>query len=142
MDERGHTIMRLLSTVAGAAGILMVAGGSPANAAGPPVSVVECIYRNLLAGGSLPANPRTAPIEISDLLITFVNQAPRAAKKVRFTVRYDDGTQQVVDAAGTFSTGTPITREFTPSTDPYYNGSAACSVQSVTFSDGSTWQSN
>jgi hypothetical protein len=130
--------MPILSTIAGFAGALTLAAGSPAMAAAPPVSVVSCDYTSLQGDGVLFV-PETAPIVTSNVLLTFVNNAPLTATDVHFAVRYDNSTQ-IVDETGTFSSGTPITRDFTPSTDLYYNGSAACSVQSVTFSDGSTWQ--
>jgi hypothetical protein len=70
--------------------------------------------------------------------LTFENRAPLVATDVRFAVSYGSRSQ-IVDYAGTFSSGTPITEDFTPA-NAEYDGSAACSVQSVTFSDGSTWQ--
>jgi hypothetical protein len=130
--------MPILSTLAGVAGALTLAAGSPATAAPPPVSVVSCDISTLQGDGVLFV-PTMAPIVTSTLRLTFVNDAPLAATDVHFAVRYDNSTQ-IVDESGTFSSGTPITREFSPSTDLYYNGPAACSVQSVTFSDGSTWQ--
>jgi hypothetical protein len=68
-----------------------------------------------------------------------VNQAPVAATDVKFAVQYAHQSQ-IVDATGTFSNGTPIIKDFAPSTNPGYHGSASCSVQSVTFGGGSTWQ--
>lgn len=129
--------MHILSTIAGVAGALTLAAGSPAMAAAPPVSVVSCDITSLQGDGILFV-PETPPISTSSLRITFVNNGPLTATDVHFAVRYDNSTQ-IVDESGTFSSGTAIVRDFTPSTDLYYNGSAACSVQSVTFSDGSTW---
>ena len=59
---------------------------------------------------------------------------------MRFAVAYGNHTQ-IIDEAGTFSTGTQISEDIAPQTYPSYRGSAECSVQSVTFSDGSGWQS-
>jgi hypothetical protein len=126
----------LFSTIAGA---LTIAAGSPATAAVPPVSVVSCDYSSLQGTGGMLI-PATAPFRTSNLRITFVNRAALTATDVRFTAGYD-GRTQVVDDAGTFSSGTPITQDFAPAANLWYNGPAACSVQSVTFSDGSTWQS-
>jgi hypothetical protein len=128
----------LFSAIAGAAGALTLAAGSPAAAAVPPVSVVSCDYSSLQGTGGMLI-PATAPFRTSNLRITFVNNAALAATDVRFAVGYD-GRTQIVEDAGTFSSGTPITQEFVPSANLWYNGPAACSVQSVKFSDGSTWQ--
>jgi hypothetical protein len=130
--------MAVLSTIAGLAGALTLSAASPAMAAAPPVSVVSCDYTSLQGDGVLFV-PAAAPIVTGNVRITFVNTAPLSATDVHFAVSYDN-TTQIVDEAGTFSSGTSITRDITPSTDPYYNGAAACSVESVTFSDGSTWQ--
>jgi hypothetical protein len=123
---------------AGIAGVLTLAVAVPAMAApGPaPVSVVSCSYDTLSEVNDL--GPGDVPINVSDLRITFVNNSPLAATDVRFAVQYAHRSQ-VVDASGTFSSGTSITKQFAPSTGPSYSGSAACTVQSVTFSDGSTW---
>ena len=130
--------MPLLSTIAGMTGALTLAAGSPLALATAPVSVVACDYSTFASeGGQLI--PDTAPFRTSNLRITFVNQAPKTATDVRFAVRYADRTQ-IIEDAGTFSSGTPITQDFTPSTNDPYAGSAQCSVESVTFSDGSTWQ--
>ena len=130
--------MLLLSTVAGLAGALTLAAGVPTAAAVPPVNVISCDYSSLHGSGSMLI-PETAPFQTSNVRITFENRAPLVATDVRFAVDYGSRTQ-IVDYAGTFSSGTPITEDFTPSAIPGYDGSAACSVQSVTFSDGSTWQ--
>lgn len=130
--------MPILSTIAGVAGALTLAAGSPAMAAATPVSVVSCDYTSL-QGDGVQLVPETAPIVTNNVRLTFVNNTPLTATDVHFAVRYGDSTQ-IVDETGTFSSGTPITRNVLPSIDLYYNGSATCGVQSVTFSDGSTWQ--
>jgi hypothetical protein len=132
--------MPLFSAVAGIAGALTLAAGSPAAAANPPVSVVSCGY-NSLGGSAALSIPESPPVQTSNLRISFTNQAPLAATDVVFAVGYD-GRMQLVEDAGTFSHGAQITHDFTPSENLRYNGSAACSVQSVTFSDGSTWHSS
>jgi hypothetical protein len=132
--------MPLLSTIAGVTGALTLAAASPAAAAVPPVSVVSCDYGSLQGTGGMLV-PATAPFQTSNLRISFKNQAPIAATDVVFAVGYD-GRTQIVEDAGTFSQGTQITQDFMPLANLHYNGSAACSVQSVTFSDGSTWHSS
>jgi hypothetical protein len=130
----------LFSTIAGMAGALTLAAASPAAAAVPPVSVVSCDYSSFQGSGGLLI-PATAPFQMSNLRITFENQAPLVATDVVFAVNYD-GRTQVVEDAGTFSSGTPVTQEFIPNANLRYNGPAMCSVQSVTFSDGSSWHSS
>jgi hypothetical protein len=129
--------MPLPSAVAGLAGALTLAAGSPFEASTAPVSVISCDYdvQNVAA----LTNPETPAARAGALRISFVNQAPQTATSVRFMVRYADGTQ-VIDDAGTFSTGTPVTQTFAPNTTSPYGGSAECAVASVTFADGSTWQ--
>jgi hypothetical protein len=129
--------LRLISTLAAAGGALTLAASSPAAAAVPPVSVVSCDYSSMQgSGGNLI--PATAPFQTSNVRVTFVNNAALAATDVRFAVGYD-GRTQIIEDRGTFSSGTPITQNFIPSANLRYNGSATCSVQSVTYSDGSTW---
>jgi len=124
------------STLAGLAGALSLASASPL-AATPPVSVVACDY-SVVQSASLGL-PEQTPFQVGNLRITFVNQAPLAATNVRFAVRYADRTQ-IIDDAGTFATGSPVTQDFSPATNSPYGNSAACSVEAVTFADGSTWQ--
>jgi hypothetical protein len=126
------------STFAGLAGALSLASASPITAAAAPVSVVSCDYS--VVGSATLGLPELTPFQVGNLRITFVNQAPLAATNVRFAVRYADRTQ-IIDDAGTFATGTPVTQDFSPATNAAYGGSAAaCSVEAVTFADGSTWQ--
>ncbi len=128
-----------LSTIAGVTGALALAAGSPVVAhlspTASPVSVASCNYTTY----DVPPLPSTAPMRHSNLRITFTNQSPLTATNVTFAVRYRVSTQ-IVKATGKFSSGTPISKDFTPSTAPEYHGPAKCSVQSVKFSDGTTWQ--
>jgi len=134
--------MTLLSTIAGVTGAVALVAGSPAASpaapAASPVSVVACNYSSLRGNGALRA-PGMGSLNLGSLLVTFVNDSPLTATDVRFTAHYANSTQ-TFEEAGTFSTGTSVTQNFTPSNNPEFNGSAACAVQSVTFSDGSTWQ--
>jgi hypothetical protein len=124
-----------ISAIAGLAGALSVAADTPLAATAPPVSVASCDY----ATYDVPPIPATPLIQHGTLIITFTNQAPVTATDVRFAIRYRASTE-VVDESGTFSSGIPITKDVEPSTSPGYHGPAYCAVQSVTFSDGSTWQ--
>jgi hypothetical protein len=129
----------ITTTIAGVAGLLTLAAAvSPAMAAPSPVSVVSCSSYSLPRDGAMLI-PQTAPAQFNTLRITFVNQAPLTATGVRFLVQYSDHAQ-VIEDTGKFSSGVSITNDFTPADYLPYNGPAACSVQSVTFSDGSTWQ--
>jgi hypothetical protein len=130
--------MLATTSLAGLAGALALAGASPLAVSEPPVSVVSCDYSAVQGPGALTI-PEAAAFQVSNLRITFVNQAPLAATNVRFAVRYADRTQ-IIDDSGTFSSGTPVTQDFTPVVNAQYGGAAECSVQSVTFADGSTWQ--
>jgi len=125
----------LLAAIAGLTGALTLAAGSPVASAVSPISISSCDYTTY----DVPPIPATPLLRHGTLLITFTNQTPVTATDVRFAVRYTSGTQ-VVDEGGKFSSGTPITKDVDPSTGPGYHGPAACSVESVTFSDGSTWQ--
>ena len=132
------TILRHLFTAAGIAGAITLAAGAPASAATAPVGVVSCSYSSTPRdGGSLI--PATAPFEPDNVQLTLVNNAPLAATNVRFAVSSPGGMQFVNDA-GTFSPGTSITQNFDSRANLQYTGPAACTGQSVTYSDGSTWQ--
>jgi hypothetical protein len=134
--------MPILSTslATGLAGILSL-GASPMAAVNAPVTVVACDYTSQWLPASASGIPETASFQGGNLRISFVNQAPLTATGVRFAVRYG-GRTQIVDDAGTFSTGTPIVQDFAPlpGTGAYGADDAQCAVESVTFSDGSTWQ--
>jgi hypothetical protein len=134
--------MPILSTTlaTGLAGLLTL-GASPIVAADAPVTVVSCDYSSQWLPSSATGIPESASFQGASLRISFVNQAPLTATSVRFAVRYA-GRTQIVDDAGTFSTGTPIVQEFAPlpNAGAYAADGAQCAVESVTFSDGSTWQ--
>jgi hypothetical protein len=124
-----------LAIVAGVTGALTLAAGSPAAAAVSPISVSSCDYTTYV----VPTIPATPLLRHANLRITFTNQAHLTATDVRFAVRYRSSTE-VVEETGKFSSGTPITQDFEPSAAAGYHGSAQCSVQSVRFSDGTTWE--
>jgi hypothetical protein len=127
-------------TRTGVASVLTLMAGTPAFAATAPVSPISissCDYENV-PSATADGDLGPAPIYARNLRITFANESPVTATDVRFGVQYAHRSQ-VVDTTGTFSTGASIAKDFDPATAPMYNGSAACTVQSVTFSDGSTW---
>ncbi|MDQ6943774.1 MAG: hypothetical protein M3169_14840 [Candidatus Eremiobacteraeota bacterium] len=128
------------SLATGLAGILTL-GSSPIAAPDAPVTVVSCDYTSQWLPSSSTGIPESASFQGGNLRISFINQAPLTATGVRFAVRYG-GRTQIIDDAGTFSTGTPIVQDFTPpaSANAFGSESAQCAVEAVTFSDGSTWQ--
>ena len=79
------------------------------------------------------------PSSTRSLEISFVNHAPVAAKDVRIVVSYAGQTQTIVDR-GTYSPNITIDQTFDPRTTAFGSGAAQCSVSSVTFADGTTWQ--
>lgn len=82
----------------------------------------------------------SAPLQTSNLRISFVNPSPLEATDVRFAVKYG-GITQIIDDNGRFATGAPIVHDFQPvATSACAAAGAACAVESVTFADGSTWQ--
>jgi hypothetical protein len=128
------------SLATGLAGILSL-GASPLAAIDAPVTVVSCDYTSQWLPASATGIPESASFQGGNLRISFVNQAPLTATSVRFAVHYA-GRTQIVDDAGTFSSGTPIVQDFAPlaNAGAYGADGAQCAVESVTFSDGSTWQ--
>jgi hypothetical protein len=133
-------ILATTSLAAGLAGVLSL-GASPITTANAPVTVVSCDYSSQYLPASATGIPETASFQGSSLRIAFVNQAPLTATNVRFAVRYA-GRTQIVDDAGTFSTGAQIVQDFTAAAgaNAYGSDTAECAVEAVTFSDGSTWQ--
>jgi hypothetical protein len=100
-----------------------------------PIGVTSCNVSQtsymLPEGGLSPT--------LNSLQISFVNHAPVAAKDVKFLVRYA-GATETIDDRGTFSQNVAIEQSFDPSVDLFGNGAADCTVASVTFADGTTWQ--
>lgn len=120
--------------IAAATGALTLLA-SPAATAAAPVDITSCD----VSSTPYQVIPETARFWSSNLRVTFVNQAPLPATDVRIAASYR-GQTQLLDRTGTFSAGTPITENLSPSPEPQYDGTASCSVQFVKFSDGSTWQ--
>jgi len=129
----------VLNALAGLAGALSLVA-APVATAVPPINVVSCVYTSQQVSSAVTGFARTAPFELSNLRISFVNQGPLEARDVRFAVSYD-GLTQIVDDRGRFATAKQITRDFQPlATGTFRDDPARCAVQSVTFADGSTWQ--
>jgi hypothetical protein len=129
----------------GIAGALTIASATPVAAAGPvgvyttlPVAVAACEQSSLNVNPALEG-PAVA-FQLDNLRISFVNRAALKATDVRFAVSTASGTQTIEDV-GSFAPGARITHNFAPAqTGLNFSDPAKCAVQSVTFSDGSTWQ--
>jgi hypothetical protein len=100
-----------------------------------PIGVTSC---NVSQTNYLLPEGGISP-QLNSLQISFVNHAPVAAKDVKFVVRYA-GASETIDDRGTFSNNVAIEQSFDPSVNLFGNGAANCSVASVTFADGTTWQ--
>ena len=130
----------------GLAGAITIAAATPASAAAPvgvltnlPISVATCEQASIQI---LPVGTEGigTALQYDNLRISFVNRAALSATKVRFAVRTGTGTE-IIDDKGSFASGARITHNFSPSLNgENFSDPANCAVQSVTFSDGSTWQ--
>jgi hypothetical protein len=100
-----------------------------------PVQIADC---SVASSSPLSDVPGFAAPYSSDLTIAFTNTSPKTVSSVTFSVSDGRSTSNIVDA-GTFSSNVRIRHDFVT---PQLIGAAdvACSVQSVAFSDGSTWQ--
>jgi hypothetical protein len=113
-------------------------GLSHAQPAAPPVSapvkIAECFYvaPPIVGFDGMPAQPDA-------IRIAFVNDSQRVATNVHFVVRYGNHTQ-TIDESGRFSPGVLIDHEFTPIADATPSKPARCSVEAVTYTDGSRWK--
>ena len=128
----------------GIAAALTIAAVSPVSAPNVgisttlPISVVSCEQTSYHIFPALEGP--NSPLEYDNLRISFVNRAPMPATAVRFAVTTATGTQSIQDV-GTFSNGASISHNFSPAVSgENFSDAALCAVQSVTFSDGSTWQ--
>lgn len=103
-----------------------------------PVRVASCSVTPASPALSLPFGTTEAP-QVAQTAISFVNQAQGAIAAVTFNVSDGRTTSQIVDK-GTFSSGVAIDHSFI--TPEFGNdlSDLSCSVQSVAFTDGSTWQ--
>ena len=132
------------ASLTGIAAAITIAAASPVTAPNVgistilPINVVSCEQSSYRVFPALEGP--NSPFEYSNLSISFVNRAPLAATKVRFAVTTPKGTQTIQDV-GTFSNGARISHNFSPDANgENFSDASHCAVQSVTFSDGSTWQ--
>ena len=103
-----------------------------------PVQVASCSVTPAAPTLSLPYAPASTAGAASTI-ISFVNQAPSAVASVTFDVSDGRTTSQIIDK-GTFSSGVSIDHSFITPEFQNTAGDVTCSVKSVAFTDGSTWQ--
>jgi hypothetical protein len=100
-----------------------------------PVKVAACDlftgFSTISTEGSTQAVPQT-----TTLTIRFANTAPKIASMVRFAVTDDLGNTYEIKDAGMFAPGVAINHVFE---SPVGASTAKCSVEAVTYQDGSTW---
>jgi hypothetical protein len=117
--------------------LMAALNGAPASTAysNQPVQIADC---SVSQSASLANQPGFAAPYGANLSISFVNTSPKTVESVTFGVNDGRSTSRIVDA-GTFSSNVRIEHEFvTPQL--IGNPDVACTVQSVAFSDGTTWQ--
>jgi hypothetical protein len=100
-----------------------------------PVAVTSCNAQTQAAASSVPfVTPSFAD---GDVHLSFKNTSAVPATNVEFLLSYN-GTQQRVDAAGTFAQGTRIDKD--AAIAPFVGaGDVTCRVAKVEFSDGTSW---
>lgn len=73
------------------------------------------------------------------LVLAFTNRRATPADEIRFTVKYGDRTEHIVDR-GTFSQNVRIDHAFSGFYNERYQGlPPSCTVDYVEFRDGSVW---
>jgi hypothetical protein len=100
-----------------------------------PVTVLACSYYST-SPPSVDQDGLTVPN--ASLRIDFRNTASMPARKVRFDV----GTgraRQTIDDVGTFSPLVTISHDLAAAPDAFLDGPQQCSIDAVTFADGSHW---
>jgi hypothetical protein len=108
---------------------------TPSAPAQYPIGVTRCDV--VASTPALPFDAMSSPA-VNTLEVSFVNHAAIVAKDVRITVSFE-GSTQTIDDRGTFSPNIAIDHSFGP-TATYGGGAAQCSVASVQFADGTSWQ--
>jgi hypothetical protein len=137
-------MLPLAPLLTGIAGAITIASASPSapTAVGiytaQPIGVVAC-EQSSISIPQLTEAPSSA-LQLDNLRISFVNHAVLKATDVRFAVATPNGTE-TIDDAGSFAAGARITHNFSPAVGgANFSDPTSCAVQSVTFSDGTTWQ--
>lgn len=100
-----------------------------------PITVLACTYdgaRNFSTADGLTAR------DPAWLQIAFENSASIPVRRVRFVVG-SGRERQTVEDVGTFSPSVRIVHAFDATPDVLPDGPQPCSVEGVTFADGSHW---
>ena len=71
--------------------------------------------------------------------ISFVNEGPKPVASISFDVTDGQRTSRIVDT-GTFSSGVAINHQLDAPGFPNANSSVRCTLESVSFADGTAWQ--
>ncbi len=118
--------------------LLTAALSSPQTAysATAPVRVASCAL-NFNPTVPQPFGASTPGTE--SLAISFVNQDAKPISSVAFEVSDGSTTSRIVDK-GTFSNGVEIDHNYAAPQFGINLSDVTCSIQSVAFADGSTWQ--
>jgi hypothetical protein len=103
-----------------------------------PVRVASCTLDVADPSIAFPFGA-TLPLGTSSTAISFVNEEQRPIASVVFAVSNERTTSRIVDK-GTFSKGVEIDHTFTTPEFGDLSGPLRCTVQSVAFADGTTWQ--
>jgi hypothetical protein len=122
--------------------LLLAAGLNPAQPSTEaytgvePVQVAACSVAQ--QGGTTPGSDFGPLVpSIGSLNISFVDRDPKPVTRVEFAVSDGSTTIPVIDE-GNFSSGVAINHNFQ---EPALSGGdVSCTVRSVAFADGSTWQ--
>jgi hypothetical protein len=101
---------------------------------GSPVTVLACSY------STSPASSDQDGVTVpnASLRIVFQNTASMPARTVRFDVG-SGRARQMIDDVGTFSPLVTISHDLAAAPDAFLDGPQQCSVDAVTFADGSHW---
>jgi hypothetical protein len=117
---------------------------APQTAVSPPVTINAC--GPMLANGNTQ-NLFGVPVAStsSGIKIQFTNESGKTANLINFLVN-SNGDQFVIRDVGTFSSGVEVTHRYTNGAGQafvlpqFVAPKIDCSVQSVTFTDGSVWR--
>ncbi|HTJ27065.1 MAG TPA: hypothetical protein VMA36_12980 [Candidatus Limnocylindria bacterium] len=99
-----------------------------------PVTVLACSYN--ASQNAFDQDGVTVPY--ASVRVSFQNTASMPVRAVRFEVG-EGRTRQTIDDVGTFSPRVAISHELPATPDAFLTGPQRCSVDAVTFADGSHW---
>jgi hypothetical protein len=100
-----------------------------------PIAVLACSY--ITSQTSFNEDGVSAPH--AWVRIAYANTASMPIRSVRFDVG-NGRVRQTVDDAGTFSPLVVISHDLAAAPDAFLNGAQKCSIDEVTYADGSHWK--